>query len=324
MIAVIRINSARLQIASCRLNRALLILVSLLGLGLAPAASAQAVVDQTNAAQTPSPTEQPSSTYGTTYELLHILNQLNEIKAELKLLRNSVEEMEFENQNTERRQSDLFQDIDRRLTDLESIPIADLQQTASLQEGQQTGLEASSGTEATQVLVIPDGTMQITDDIAVSSPGQAGTAIPGEETQDINSQVDGTDVVSVAEQDLYDQAIEQLKQSRYEEAINDFRQLAQTWPTSHLADNAYFWMSEALYLNREYEQALDGFKLIAENYPDSDRLPDAMLKIGYIYYDVGEYTDAANTFRSVLERFPNHQVSLSAQTRLRRIEQSIQ
>ena len=321
MVAVIRINNVWRQITGCRLNRVLLVSASLLGFGLVPLASAQTVVDQTNAVQTPSLPEQPS-TSSTTYELLHILNQLNEIKAELKLLRNSVEEMEFENQNTQRRQSDLFLDIDRRLTELESIPIAD--QAASLQDGQQADIEADPDTEATQVVVIPDGTMQAPDEVVADNPDQAGTVMPDEETRNTDAQADGTSVVSVAEQDLYDLAIEQLKQSRYEEAISDFQLLVQTWPTSQLADNGYFWMSEALYLNREYKQALDGFKMIVENYPDSDRLPEAMLKIGYIYYDVGEYTNAANTFRSVLERFPNHQVSLSAQTRLRRIEQSIQ
>ena len=326
MIAVTRISNVWRQITGCCLNRGLFISASLLSVGLVPLVSAQNVVDQTNAVQAPSPLEQPPGTSSTTYELLHILNQLNEIKAELKLLRNSVEEMEFENQNTQRRQSDLFLDIDRRLTELESIPIADLKQVASLQDGQKTDVEVGldTGAGATQVSVIPDGTMQASDEMVTGNPDQTETTIPGEETQNTDMQTDDTNVVSVAEQDLYDRAIEQLKQSRYEEAINDFRQLAQTWPTSRLADNAYFWMSEALYLNREYEQALTGFKAIVENYPDSDRLPDAMLKIGYIYYDVGEYGNAANTFRSVLKRFSNHPVSVSAQTRLRRIEQSIQ
>ncbi|MYB33728.1 MAG: hypothetical protein F4X92_01065 [Gammaproteobacteria bacterium] len=93
MIAVIRINNAWRHIIGCRLNRVLFIVPSLLGVGLVVPASAQNVVDQTNAVQTPSPPEQPPSTSSTTYELLHILNQLNEIKAELKLLRTSVEEM---------------------------------------------------------------------------------------------------------------------------------------------------------------------------------------------------------------------------------------
>ncbi|MCY4051948.1 MAG: tol-pal system protein YbgF [Gammaproteobacteria bacterium] len=322
MIAVIRINKAWRKLANRQANFFLVISCSLLGLGLVPVVTAQTVVDQT-AVQESSPSEQLSSQSTATYELLHILNQLNEIKAELKLLRNSVEEMEFENQKTQRRQSDLFLDIDRRLTELESIPIADLQIASKLQGGEQTIDAGGFGAEASQVLVVPDGSMP-SGQTETSSTGETERTTPNTVTESTNDQSIGINVVSIQEQDLYDQAIEQLKQSRYEEAINGFQQLADTWPASQLADNAYFWLSEALYLNREFEKALAGFKVITDNYPDSDRLPDAMLKIGYIYYDVGEYTNAADTFRSVLERFPNHQVSVSAQTRLRRIEQSIQ
>ncbi len=323
MIAVIRMNNAWRPFANRQANRILAICCTLLGLGLVPLAFAQTVVDQTSVVQTPGPSANQSSSSNTTYELLHILNQLNEIKAELKLLRNTVEEMEFENQKSQRRQSDLFLDIDRRLTELESIPVADLKMASTLENRQQTLDTGSLATEAMQVLVVPDGSM-LSDSTKTDSSGETETSTSIADTEKTIDQSSITNVVSLQEQDLYDQAIEQLKQSRYEEAIKGFQQLAESWPSSQLADNAYFWMSEALYLNREFEQALAGFKLITENYPDSDRLPDAMLKIGYVYYDVGEYTNAANTFRSVLERFPNHQVSVSAQTRLRRIEQSIQ
>ena len=49
-----------------------------------------------------------------------------------------------------------------------------------------------------------------------------------------------------------------------------------------------------------------------------------MLRTGYIQYDIGAYAEAAEIFRDLLERFPGHQVAVAAQTRLRRIEQTIQ
>lgn len=82
--------------------------------------------------------------------------------------------------------------------------------------------------------------------------------------------------------------------------------------------------SEAYYVNREFEAALNGFRQLVEGYPDSSRLPEAMLKIGYIQYDIGAYDEAASTFQDILSRFPGHQVTVSAETRLRRIQQTIQ
>lgn len=52
-------------------------------------------------------------------EMIQALSQLNNLEEELKLLRNSVEEMQFQLENGDRRQQDLYQDIDRRLLALE-------------------------------------------------------------------------------------------------------------------------------------------------------------------------------------------------------------
>ena len=115
-----------------------------------------------------------------------------------------------------------------------------------------------------------------------------------------------------------------LKQSRYQDAVEQFQAMVNTWPDSPLADDALYWMAEANYVNREFEAALNGFRAVVERYPDSARLPEAMLKVGYIQYDIGAYDQAATTFRDILARFPGHQVTVSAETRLRRIEQTIQ
>ncbi len=130
--------------------------------------------------------------------------------------------------------------------------------------------------------------------------------------------------VSVLEQQVYDQAFGLLKQSKYQDAIAEFQRLADTWPNGQLADDAYYWMSEARYVNRETEAALSGFRTVLTRYPDSERVPEALLKVGYIQYDIGAYQEAAKIFRDLLARFPGHQVAVSAQTRLRRIENTIQ
>ena len=134
----------------------------------------------------------------------------------------------------------------------------------------------------------------------------------------------GSTSVSLNEQQAYESAFELLKQSRYQDAITEFDALVNTWPRSELADDALYWMSEANYVNREFEAALNGFRRIVEGYPESSRLPEAMLKVGYIQYDIGAYDQAAQTFQDILARFPGHQVTVSAETRLRRIQQTIQ
>lgn len=304
-------------------------------LALIGCASSQSSPEVTKAAQTaqdPSPQN---------IEMIRALSQVNDLKEELKLLRNAVEEMQFQQANAERRQQDLFQDIDRRLLAVEASDgqreilgqgpatlsasgqvLAEGQttgsrQTGSFQTGSQQGSDVIAGTQQPDMTstVVSDQPQQI-DSVTVSS------AVQNKTVPDLAGT--GSSSVSMTEQQAYDAAFELLKQSRYEDAIEQFQALVNTWPQSQLADDALYWMSEANYVNREFEAALNGFRAVVERYPDSSRLPEAMLKVGYIQYDIGAYEQAAQTFQDVLTRFPGHQVTVSAETRLRRIQQTIQ
>ena len=274
-------------------------------------------------------------------EILRSLSQLVEIRDELKQIRNSVEELQFESDNNKRRRQDLYQDVDRRLLEIERnqrvinsrleiviaaerVPEAGAV-TAGTEEEEWGMISASrpggaaegNETPVTRVLVV-DGSDQDPQDPDESS---ADTTVPD---SGVSSLTDSRGTVSLDEQNAYDQAFELLKQSRYQDFILAARQFVTTWPTSQLADDAWYWMAEAHYVNHEFENALSGFKTVVTRYPDSQRVPEALLKTGYIQYDIGAYDDAAEIFRDILVRFPGHNVTVSAQTRLRRIENTIQ
>lgn len=254
--------------------------------------------------------DQPSAQ---SLETVQALTQLSNLEEELKQLRNAVEEMQFDQENADRRQQDLYQDIDRRLLALEQASSAANQDVVDRPLTPSERVLAEGQTGAT---LGTDGS--ISTDGGNSDPDVRASLPPGS--------VDGTGSTSVSltEQQAYDNAFDSLKQSRYEDAIEEFQALVNTWPDSELADDALYWMSEANYVNREFEVALNGFRDLTERYPDSSRVPEAMLKVGYIQYDIGAYDEAAATFQEILSRFPGHQVTVSAETRLRRIQQTIQ
>ncbi len=297
--------------------------------------------------------------------MLTTLFDLAGIREELKQLRNSIEEIQFETENAKRRQQDLFENLERRMVSIErNQQVLNPQLAGALsddsvnqigrQNNQQGARESvtresvtresiseegisgaringasANGDRVSQVVVVSG------NDTASSTPANSSAdqiAIAPQNTLPAN----GSSTLGAAEPPTialpqqqadelaYEQAFELLKQSRYEDAIIQFQQMADTWPYSPLADDAYYWMSEARYVNREFEQALNGFKTVVSKYPDSQRVAEALLKVGYIQYDIGAYAKAADTFRDILARFPGHRVTVPAQTRLRRIEQTIE
>ncbi len=249
-------------------------------------------------------------------ETIRALNQLTELKEEMKHLRNLIEEMQFNDESGKRQQNRLMESLTQRLF---------LVEQAQQQVGTQ-GIDSSQAlNDSSELLNNGDVVVDIERDSelpagidTVTPNGVSDSILPAPAIGATSS------TVTLSEQQAYDNAFELLKQSLYEDAINEFRLLADTWPQGGLADDAYYWMSEARYVNRQFENALTGFRTVVTRYPNSPRVPEALLKIGYIQYDVGSYEDAAETFRNILAQFPGHQVAVSAKTRLRRVENTIQ
>ncbi|MGR3914769.1 MAG: tetratricopeptide repeat protein, partial [Gammaproteobacteria bacterium] len=160
-------------------------------------------------------------------------------------------------------------------------------------------------------------------DTAATPPAEALTAElqPGDLSE---PDADAALQTSLEEQQAYDQAFALLKQSRYAEAIEQFQELADTWPGSQLADDAYFMQAKAHLFSRENRDALAAFENVVARYPGSDKTPEALLGMGDIHFDIGAYPRAAEIYREVLRRFPVHKVAVPAEIRLRRITQNIE
>ncbi len=300
--------------------------------GAADTGAADAV-EEVNTAEEAEPPEPPNP------EILRALSQLADIRDELKQIRNSVEELQFESGLDKRRRQDLYQDVDRRLLEIErnqqainsrletgitaggipetgAVTVAtDEEEWGMISDSPVEGVAEGSETPVTSVLVVESGSLQDPDE----SP--TDTAVPD---SDGEPATDSSATVSLDEQNAYDEALGLLKQSRYQDFILAAQQFVTTWPTSQLADDVWYWIAEAHYVNREFQNALSGFRTVVVRYPDSQRVPEALLKTGYIQYDIGAYNKAAEIFRDILARFPAHNVTVSAQTRLRRIENTIQ
>lgn len=290
---------------------------------------------------TPEEVEQPALQ---NQEIIRALSRLADIRDELKQIRNSVEELQFESDNDKRRRQDLYQDVDRRLLEIErnqrainsrletvvaaeGVPEAGTVAAGTEEEGlgmisvsPPGGVADGPETPVTRVLVV-DGSNSQDPDSQDPDVNSTDRSVPG---SDGSPATDSPATVSLDEQNAYDHAFELLKQSRYQDFILAARQFVTTWPTSQLADDTWYWMAEAHYVNHEFENALSGFRTVVVRYPDSQRVPEALLKTGYIQYDIGAYDEAAEIFRDILVRFPGHNVTVSAQTRLRRIENTIQ
>jgi tol-pal system protein YbgF len=251
----------------------------------------------------------PSTQSANTPQGVQSVNQLNALQSEIRELRNQLEEQQFEVENLKQRQQDLFQGLDHRLRVSEAM--------------QQGGNVISADGTVTSPGILPP---LIVEGAMADAPAAGVTETVTVDVESANAAIPAPAVplsatASVDQQALYDQGFDFLKKSQYIEAIGLFEQLVAQYPDGGLADDASYWVGEANYVNRQYEAAIQSFRKVVAQYPQSDRVPEALLKVGYVQYDIGDYQNAKVTFLDVLRRYPDHPVSISAKSRLQRIDQ---
>ena len=148
--------------------------------------------------------------------------------------------------------------------------------------------------------------------------------IPSGEQSTVAATALAPTTVTLGEQDLYDQAFNMLKQSRYEEAAEEFANFLRQYQNSQLTDDAWYWMAEAHYVTRDFERALIGFNTVVSYFVNSPRIPASRLKIGYIQYETADYEKSRETLTQLLRDFPAHRVAVSAEARLKKMDRERQ
>ncbi len=114
----------------------------------------------------------------------------------------------------------------------------------------------------------------------------------------------------------YQAAFDLLKDGKYPEAANAFKQFLTTFPTSALADNAQYWLGESHYVTKQYPDALRDFRTVLEKYPDSRKIPDALLKVGYCNYELKNYAEARSSLDQVVKQYADTTAARLASQRL--------
>ena len=206
--------------------------------------------------------------------------QLEALQQEVSMLRDMLEEKDYELDQITQRQRSLYSDMDRRLNSLEG---------------------GASRTVAAAPVPPPSALSATTASAAAS----AATASAGDDK-------DGAQ--------KYTAAFDLLKEGQYSKSVSAFDSFLKSYPNSKYADNAQYWLGEANYVSRQYKTALDAFQTLIAKYPESKKIPGARLKIGYTYYELKNWSASKDALMQVVKLYPDTSVASKANDRLERIK----
>jgi len=128
-----------------------------------------------------------------------------------------------------------------------------------------------------------------------------------------------TVVVTGSEREVYQNAFGLLKAAKYGDAAQGFETYITQYPDGQLTDNAFYWLGESHYIQRDFEKALASFGTVTQRFPNSRKIADAWLKVGYCYYELEQFDEAKAALEKTIATFPDSSAARLAQQRLDRI-----
>jgi len=240
--------------------------------------------------------------------MVNLMNQLDGLNRDLNKLRGKIEELNNSVLNAEKRQKDMYLDLDTRLRRIESSN-AELATTTkragesmSVLQGRIDQIEQSA---ANGTLLSTQGANRAAD------PAQTNVASapPSGGSQRVNAVVHGA----------YEEAMVKYRAREYQDAINAFQVIVTRFPEHDLAVNAQYWTGDSFYQLRAYRAAIDAQKLLIATYPKSSKVPDALLNMGSAQLGLGDAVSARWSWEQLIANFPESRSAVKASDRLKRL-----
>ncbi|HZQ62784.1 MAG TPA: tol-pal system protein YbgF [Casimicrobiaceae bacterium] len=231
--------------------------------------------------------------------LADLFTQIEQLKAEVAKLRGQLEVMTYELSEAQKRQRDLYVDLDSRMRKLETASAPPSSTAAAAAPGDVANVPGSApGTT-------PTTGASFGPPPPAGSTGATGSLPPARTPADV-----------AAEQRAYDAALDLFKSGNYGAAVQSFAAFVRNNPKSPLAPSAQYWIGNAQFALHDFRAAIASQRQLITNYPDSQKVPDALLNIATSQFELGDMTASRRTLEDLIARYPQSDAAAKARQRL--------
>ncbi len=262
--------------------------------------------------------------------LVEMVNQIEQLKEEVGKLRGHIELQNNQIETTQKRQRELYLDLDSRLRAIEKPGSASAPSEPSVAATPPSEPKAETppaepptpvAKEEPKPAVSAAPAVTPAPSTAPASPPLPSTVTPKPASKPpvitttpakpaSPAMENGSDVKS------YEDAHKTFRSGNYQSAVNAFRGFIEQFPNSILASNAQYWIGISFYNLKDLKAALGSHQQLLKRYPDSPKVPDSMLNIATIQADLNDQAAAKTTLEDILSKYPNSEAATKAKSRL--------
>ncbi|WP_374690460.1 tol-pal system protein YbgF [Accumulibacter sp.] len=116
----------------------------------------------------------------------------------------------------------------------------------------------------------------------------------------------------------YEAALNLFRANKLKEAATAFEAFARAHPESSLTPNAYYWLGNAQYSQRDCKKAIDAHRVVASKWPANSRAPEALLNIATCQQELADAKGAKATLEAIVAKYPDSAAATTAKQRLKK------
>jgi len=118
---------------------------------------------------------------------------------------------------------------------------------------------------------------------------------------------------------LYNNALRDYNAAKNDLAAQEFTDYVKYYPNTDLAGNSYFYLADLEFRQGNYQQAVKDYDQVLQNFPTGNKAPAAQLKKGFALLELGQKDSGIAELRRLIQRYPRSNEALQARDRLRKL-----
>ena len=104
----------------------------------------------------------------------------------------------------------------------------------------------------------------------------------------------------------------------YDRASVEFQRFVTNYPSTTLTPQAYYYLGESFYVQKQYDPAKQALEQVISRYPSSKYRSHALYKLGQIMLEIDQRSKAQELWNSIIQDYPDSPESTQAKEQLKK------
>src|SRR6266513_2294796 len=251
------------------------------------------------------------SAWGVSREIVQLQTQVQALQDQMTHMQQSFDERMGVMKNLVEQSSDSMNKVAASLTELQGTLQKQQTDTGAHVDQLSGQIQALNDTLDELKARLAKVSKQL-EDMQAAQQNVAAQQSPPTQQQQQQAQAPPPDV-------LYNNALRDYNAAKNDLAAQEFADYVKYYPNTDLAGNAYFYLADLEFRQGNYQQAVKDYDQILQNFPTGNKAPAAQLKKGFALLELGQKDSGIAELRRLIQRYPRSNEALQARDRLRKL-----